>query len=420
MGSSKDRCRLDSSSDSYEENLANDLHLLNLLDNVDSDTMPSASTQSAVTSLTDDEANLKRMLSLHSVVSPASSAVRRHAAALTEKKTFTKIGAGACGIVFCQQGQSLVMKLAKAGYHDDLWNDFECHLAIQAEFERYKVADIKIPSCQAHVPADDPVFFNCHPGLSEAASSLCQVPTCAIITERIWPLPEKTRKLLIDRFCAAKLLEEAHADPANNDCLVRPYLGSYRGKTGGLFFSLRNFKLHLNQMIDIQLDVEALARRMGVAMALMHWAAKMDARDVEFVLGSSALKAQPASELQKLAKEKPHQYIGPPSRLLEDLFHRTTELWILDFNQVRPITLDDAGIALAVEAATINDPYIPKPLQDTAAEKSVWNVFAKAYITASTKIIIDKGYGEDKLVLPRMFLQGLINVQKAKGKAIDI
>jgi hypothetical protein len=45
--------------------------------------------------------------------------------------------------------------------------------------------------------------------------------------------------------------------------LVRVYLGSVQGKASQAFFSLRNFKLHLNQMLDLGLDVEAIARRMG-------------------------------------------------------------------------------------------------------------------------------------------------------------
>lgn len=78
--------------------------------------------------------------------------------------------------------------------------------------------------------------------------------------------------------------------------MVRIYLGSMAGKTGagttgmGMFFSLRNLKLHLNQLIELGIGIEDLARRMGVALAVMHWGAKTDARDVEFVLGSSSKK----------------------------------------------------------------------------------------------------------------------------------
>ena len=74
---------------------------------------------------------------------------------------------------------------------------------------------------------------------------------------------------------------------------------------------------------------------------------------------------------------KPLSYTGPSSRQTEDLFRRVTEtkLWVLDFDQVRPITMDKAGVAQAVEAARLNDPYLPKPMQATVDEKETWNAF---------------------------------------------
>lgn len=62
---------------------------------------------------------------------------------------------------------------------------------------------------------------------------------------------------------------------------------------------------------------------------------------------------------------------------MEDLFHQVaeTKLWVLDFDKVQPITMDKAGVAKAVEAARLNDPYLPKPMQATADERETWNVF---------------------------------------------
>jgi hypothetical protein len=48
---------------------------------------------------------------------------------------------------------------------------------------------------------------------------------------------------------------------------------------------------------------------------------------------------------------------------------------VLDFDQVQPITMDRAGVTQAVEAARLNDPYLPKPLQATVDEKETWNAF---------------------------------------------
>jgi hypothetical protein len=49
-------------------------------------------------------------------------------------------------------------------------------------------------------------------------------------------------------------------------------------------FSLRNYPLHLNQMGDLGLEVLAYVRYMGEALTLIHWGARVDANDVEFVL----------------------------------------------------------------------------------------------------------------------------------------
>jgi hypothetical protein len=118
-----------------------------------------------------------------------------------------------------------------------------------------------------------------------------------------------------------------------------------------MFFSLRNFKLHLNHMTELELDTKALARRMGTALAIMHWGAKKDARNVEFVLGSSEEKRVAVDPVSVPVQDlEPFTYTGHPTDDDEEFFCRTTELFVLDFNQVRAITMDDEGVAMAVEA----------------------------------------------------------------------
>lgn len=74
---------------------------------------------------------------------------------------------------------------------------------------------------------------------------------------------------------------------------------------------------------------------------------------------------------------KPLSYTGPSSRTTEDIFSQATEtkLWVLDFDQVEPITMDTNGVERAVDAATRNDPYLPKPLQTTVHEQEAWKAF---------------------------------------------
>jgi len=71
--------------------------------------------------------------------------------------------------------------------------------------------------------------------------------------------------------------------PEITACLVRIHLRQ-PGARPQKFFTLRNFKLYLNQMIDLGLDVDMFATIMANALAVMHCEVRIDANDVEFVL----------------------------------------------------------------------------------------------------------------------------------------
>ncbi|KAL2200506.1 zinc finger protein-domain-containing protein [Corynascus similis CBS 632.67] len=388
-----------------EPDIAPEMELLGLVDGAsDTDSSRSSSDLGPV------ELELNRLLSF-STKTPVRTRPR------DSGKPFTKIGAGSCGAVFAQNGTPYAVKMSKTEDHSALWNDYVCHARIAQLFDRWEFDEVRIPACHFFVPAGEPRFFERHSALLEAAEGVCSTPTSALVTERILPLPERVRELLIEKYCAEHIRDEARADPANRDCLVRIYLGSTHGKSGQRFFSLRNFKLHLNHMMELQLDVRALARGVGIALAIMHWAAETDARDVEFVLGSFSQTVSLAKDPSALSSLTPKTYTGPSSGRMEDLFRKveTTKLWVIDFNQVRKITMDADGVAQAVDAARRNDPYIPKPLQTSADEREVWKAFALSYVEASDVILnIVNGEENDLLELPRLFIQGLIDVQKEK------
>ncbi|RYO85082.1 hypothetical protein DL764_009231 [Monosporascus ibericus] len=337
---------------------------------------PNAAEESGTSNreFSDIDRGLHRCLSLHGIAESLYTARDddcEEAAQAENLRPFRKIGAGACGAVFAQEGKPLAMKLAKST-DSNLWNDYLMHTLIFEKINRHEI-EVKVPECYFFVPKERTEYFQQHRTLSEAAQAVCHVPTDILTTEKIIPLPEVTRTLLIKKYCAGRIKQSALADPANKDCLVRVYLGSLQGKSGGMFFSLRNFKLHLNQMVELQLDVEEMASQMGKSLAVMHWDARTDARDVEFALGSSTKKVPLSKDYSELLGMEPRTFTGPESGRDEDFFHRKTELWVLDFNQVRTITLDEAGVAQVVEAMTINDPYFPKPLQDNPVARRVWN-----------------------------------------------
>ncbi|KAK3387594.1 hypothetical protein B0H63DRAFT_559084 [Podospora didyma] len=305
-----DCLRLFTSSDSVayptpsrvDKDLDAQFRLLNLLDDSVESRPPDSPSAPLVPSHTHTNADpeLGLMLSLHSVMPTSSSKASRQN--IEGSGTFRKIGAGACGAIFAQDGKSLVVKLAK--------NSDETEL---------------IPEFGYFVPKNHKTSLTRTRALSKPLMMFAHLPTAALVTERIQPLPHDTRVRLIERFCPPRIKQKALDDPANKNYLVRVYLGSMEGKSG-IFFSLHNFKLHLNQMLELELDVEGMARRLGHSLAILHWAAKTDAHDVEFVLGNSTKKNQAmVLNPDEIDPDTPC-YTGPPSGLMEDTYQRTTGL----------------------------------------------------------------------------------------------
>ncbi|UKZ84326.1 uncharacterized protein TrAFT101_000239 [Trichoderma asperellum] len=360
--------------------------------------------------LTSVELELSRKLALRNHVF-AKFLDTKHVAQKDTNDPYRKIGAGACGAIFAQDGQPFVIKLAKTD-DEQLWNDNCMHASIADEFRNWNFTGVVIPACYYFVPRGDP-YFDRNPTLVEAAEPVCNLPTSALVTERIFPLPLETRNLLIDKYCPVQCKQAARDDGANRDCLVRVYLGSMQGRQGR-YFSLRNFKLHLNQMVELHLDVKLMAGRMAIALAIMHWAAKTDARDVEFALGSSSKKIAHGLSGREMRTLRWPTYTGPSSYVHEDFFTRTTDLWLLDFNQVQPITMDQDGVSKAVEAIKLNDPYFPRPLQESRIEKILWNEFAEQYLITAYKILREEDDSQRTLSLPGMFISGLIDLERRK------
>ena len=95
------------------------------------------------------------------------------------------------------------------------------------------------------------------------------------------------QELLNQEFCLETNQDRACASDANKDCFVRLYLGKRRPRPGrkSRWFQLRNFALHLDQMEALGLDVEYYAMAMADVLAIRHFVAKLDADDIELMLG---------------------------------------------------------------------------------------------------------------------------------------
>lgn len=106
------------------------------------------------------------------------------------------------------------------------------------------------------------------------------------------------------------------------------------------------------------LDAKAYAGAMAEALALMHWGARIDANDVEFVLAPPRANHTPTFESDYLTVHC---------------------MWILDFDCCRPIWVDETGVEQACAAFYKNDPFYPRPGTGEAADEELWVLFKQRF-----------------------------------------
>ncbi|KAL3464547.1 zinc finger protein-domain-containing protein [Aspergillus heterothallicus] len=281
---------------------------------------------------------------------------------MSSKLPLQRIGGGACGTVWAASETGVAYKREDGSSHRSLFHDFETHQHI---LPANSTCNINIPLCHRFIAPTDAWW----------ADNLDQFPLgdepCNMIEmQRIPPVAESARKLLIQRYCPTSLVNEILRSETNRDCLIRPYLGRRRIRPTSApsrfkAFSLRNYPLHLNQMEEIGIpeeDILGYSRKMADTLAFLHWVAT---RGTWFnTLG-------------------------------------THEMWMLDFDLAQPMTMDEQGIQQAASAFWGNDPYFPRPDEHS----SIWKAFREQYIKESDSWIsvTDSPTGQLK-DLPRRFI----------------
>ena len=160
--------------------------------------------------------------------------------------------------------------------------------------------------------------------------------------------------------------------------------------------------MHIDQMEKLGLEVDELAAMMADALAVLHWEAKIDADDVELVLGSAPTNLyNQVPKFAELERLPANSNVGVPPR--HNFQKRSVHLWLLDFNMCSKITLDDLGVKKAVKAFYRNDPYFPRPLAENRNDKRLWELFSERYM-ATSKLILDK----EKWTLADLFISLLV------------
>ncbi|THX07792.1 hypothetical protein D6D17_04528 [Aureobasidium pullulans] len=339
------------------------------------------------------ESNLSIIQDTTNTTQPPSSTI----------KEWRSLGKGNCGSVWTAGNASWVIKREDCSQPRFLWKEYYIQNRIHSALSDIPNA-VLIPHSLWYTSPPDTWHFP-EPEM-EACNTMC--------SERIPPLSRSFRDRLIDHAIPK------HAESAkqlDTDCIARLYLGKYRTGGNAAHYSLKNLPLWLNVLQELRMPTNEYAAIMGQTLALLHWAAEIDANDVEFVLGSPRQLAEPQSsslesKIETIAELKyntsTHLGYGtqqePSQDLVVDEGSQISSLWILDFDCCDAITMDVTGAEKAAVAVVRNDPYTPKPCQLGDYDYELWKAFKDAYLAKGAQVVELRGLDKD---LPDIFIQRL-------------
>lgn len=177
-------------------------------------------------------------------------------------------------------------------------------------------------------------------------------------------------------------------------------------------FSLRNYNLCLDQMLDLDLPVNEYATNIAETLAIIHWAAHVDAYDVEFVLGGEigcAYTQQATDFFSQQIHVLEQVELGSTSNV--SLKQRTTRIWVLDFNlcsrwsQETLLKRPEDLVNQLVLAFFENDPYYPLPEMAADVDRELWSTFSREYLHKANEILMQDSHYEETQHLPRYFIE---------------
>jgi hypothetical protein len=155
-------------------------------------------------------------------------------------------------------------------------------------------------------------------------------------------------------------------------------------------------------MEQLGIDPSYYAMAMADALAFLHWVAKVDGNDVEFVLAQQ--RDQSDTSLSRI------QFEGRSFSNINILGPHT--MWVLDFDLCRVLTLDESGIDQASNAFWGNDPFYPRPGSLITANQKLWNLFEDRFLESSAKVMATES--DQVKRLPKMLIE---KIKQAKAIA---
>ncbi|KAJ5378111.1 Protein of unknown function DUF3669 zinc finger protein [Penicillium cataractarum] len=280
------------------------------------------------------------------------------------------IGTDFCGTVWASSEGGSAYKREDGSPFRSLQNDYNKHKLVLQSLQKFnKVShsmnpQIQVLDCRRFITRNSDWW------VSNLQAFPPRYTACNVLeSRRIPPLPARTRRLRIHKYCLPQMAHDIMESKPSKDCLIRTYLGRRRlwrefsNFSQIQVFSLRNFPLHANQMdeLDISLeDRQQYARIMAKTLAIMHWIANIDGNDTEFVLA-------PLNENNKRSVDIILNISGGNS------------VWVLDFDCCKDMSVDEAGVRQGVTAFWRNDPFYPRPIM----EPLLWAAFRVEYLQSS-------------------------------------
>lgn len=265
------------------------------------------------------------------------------------------IGKGACGTVWAANHDEIAFKREDGSPSRSPINDSDMHQRVVEAFKTLihfpdqEAVTLQVPRYDRYTKSTDCEWWTAN--LQRFPQD--NIPCNVIQSQRIPPFGETVRRLLVSQFCPQKGTQNIWNNEGNRDSLIRPYLGrrrtqnpDHKSKFKG--FSLRNLPLHFDQMEQFNMNeaqIHQYARLMAKALDIMHWIGEVDANDVEFVL----------------APQGPNEAANEADTSLQLGKH---DIWVLDYDLCRRMTMDLEGINRAALSFWRNDPYFPRPERD--------------------------------------------------------
>ncbi|KAH0846503.1 hypothetical protein AYO21_10144 [Fonsecaea monophora] len=317
-----------------------------------------------------------------------------------------QVGKGQCGAVWALM--DLVLKASNEVRRDQLWKDSCNHrraeVAVQQAPWEFR-PDINIPRWISLVQPSDGTFW------SEFGGWFPQdfQPTCGVLSTRVHGLPAHVREAIVDLFAPESIKAiktDFLANPENQDCLIRLYLGRRAERSAfSAAFRLRDFELKVNEMEFLQLDTSTWARAMAQMLAVLHWRAQIDANGVEFVLGKTP---HVEAEQTAIRLESRSCNLANVSNIIRFECHRRSiGIWLLDFNQCRTFSESPAGVRQLQRAFYLSDPYYPSPVSTHPNDMTLWDTFKAAYLEASASLTESE--------MPELFIEAVEEEGQRRG-----